>query len=492
MLPHFLLLCLLHSVQATELPESRGDNQSLEAALAAPNASHFFSWNNYTFSDWQNFVGRRRYGAESQNPTVKALLIVAYSFIIVFSLFGNVLVCHVIFKNQRMHSATSLFIVNLAVADIMITLLNTPFTLVRFVNSTWVFGKGMCHISRFAQYCSLHVSALTLTAIAVDRHQVRVPTPTLCPALALLSRGLLGSLTAVGVLKSPTITYLPCSAVTTELRLPGFSFASKLLQPVMHGLLVFQVIMHPLKPRISITKGVIYIIIIWTMATFFSLPHAICQKLFTFKYSEEIVRSLCLPDFPEPADLFWKYLDLATFILLYILPLLIISVAYARVAKKLWLCNTIGDVTTEQYLALRRKKKKTIKMLMLVVVLFALCWFPLNCYVLLLSSKVIRTNNAIYFAFHWFAMSSTCYNPFIYCWLNENFRVELKALLSMCQRLPKPQEDRPPSPIPSFRVAWTEKSNGRRAPLANNLPPSSHFQPGKSDLLSVEPIVAMS
>ncbi|KAI2562353.1 G protein-coupled receptor 83 [Homo sapiens] len=381
MVPHLLLLCLLPLVRATEPHEGRADEQSAEAALAVPNASHFFSWNNYTFSDWQNFVGRRRYGAESQNPTVKALLIVAYSFIIVFSLFGNVLVCHVIFKNQRMHSATSLFIVNLAVADIMITLLNTPFTLV---------------------------------------------------------------------------------------------------------------IMHPLKPRISITKGVIYIAVIWTMATFFSLPHAICQKLFTFKYSEDIVRSLCLPDFPEPADLFWKYLDLATFILLYILPLLIISVAYARVAKKLWLCNMIGDVTTEQYFALRRKKKKTIKMLMLVVVLFALCWFPLNCYVLLLSSKVIRTNNALYFAFHWFAMSSTCYNPFIYCWLNENFRIELKALLSMCQRPPKPQEDRPPSPVPSFRVAWTEKNDGQRAPLANNLLPTSQLQSGKTDLSSVEPIVTMS
>nr|XP_045227093.1 probable G-protein coupled receptor 83 isoform X2 [Macaca fascicularis] len=381
MVPHLLVLCLLPFVRATEPHEGRADEQSLEAALAVPNASHFFSWNNYTFSDWQNFVGRRRYGAESQNPTVKALLIVAYSFIIVFSLFGNVLVCHVIFKNQRMHSATSLFIVNLAVADIMITLLNTPFTLV---------------------------------------------------------------------------------------------------------------IMHPLKPRISITKGVIYIAVIWTMATFFSLPHAICQKLFTFKYSEDIVRSLCLPDFPEPADLFWKYLDLATFILLYILPLLIISVAYARVAKKLWLCNMIGDVTTEQYLALRRKKKKTIKMLMLVVVLFALCWFPLNCYVLLLSSKVIRTNNALYFAFHWFAMSSTCYNPFIYCWLNENFRIELKALLSMCQRPPKPQEDRPPSPVPSFRVAWTEKNDGQSAPLANNLLPTSQLQSGKTDLSSVEPIVTMS
>uniref|UniRef100_A0A8C6C7D6 G protein-coupled receptor 83 n=1 Tax=Monodon monoceros TaxID=40151 RepID=A0A8C6C7D6_MONMO len=374
MIPRCVLLFLLAVARAAE-------EQSPEAALVGPNASHFFSWNNYTFSDWQNFVGRRRYGAESQNPTVKALLIMAYSFIIIFSLFGNVLVCHVIFKNQRMHSATSLFIVNLAVADIMITLLNTPFTLV---------------------------------------------------------------------------------------------------------------IMYPLKPRISITKGVIYITVIWTMATFFSLPHAICQKLFTFKYSEDTVRSLCLPDFPEPADLFWKYLDLATFILLYILPLLLISVAYARVAKKLWLCNTIGDVTTEQYLALRRKKKKTIKMLMLVVVLFALCWFPLNCYVLLLSSKVIHTSNALYFAFHWIAMSSTCYNPFIYCWLNENFRVALKALLRVCQRSPKPREERPPSPVPSFRVAWTEKSSGRSAPLAHSLLPPSQLQSGKTDLSSVEPVVAVT
>lgn len=130
MLPHWALLLLLPLAGATERPGGPEDGAGLAATPAAPNTSHFF-WNNYTFSDWQNFVGGRRYGAESQNPTVKALLIVAYSFIIVFSLFGNVLVCHVIFKNQRMHSATSLFIVNLAVADLMITLLNTPFTLVR-------------------------------------------------------------------------------------------------------------------------------------------------------------------------------------------------------------------------------------------------------------------------------------------------------------------------------------------------------------------------
>ncbi|PIO24278.1 hypothetical protein AB205_0140340, partial [Aquarana catesbeiana] len=406
MVSHLLWLILL-GFSSMQMPsESLNFNNSLKASIQLANSS-LFSWNNYSLADWQNFIENRRYGTESQNPMVKALLIVAYSFIIVFSLFGNVLVCHVVIKNKRMHSATSLFIVNLAA---------------RFVNSTWMFGKGMCHVSRFAQYCSLHVSALTLTAIAVDRHQV---------------------------------------------------------------------IMHPLKPRISTVRGVAYIAIIWIMASCFSLPHAIYQTLFTFEYSEVDIRSLCLPEFPEPSELFWKYLDLATFILLYVLPLLIISVAYTTVAKKLWLRNAIGDVTTEQYFALRRKKKKTIKMLMLVVVLFAVCWFPLNCYVVLLSSQIIRTNNALYFAFHWFAMSSTCYNPFIYCWLNDNFRSELKALLNMCKKQTSQREDMLPSNIPSYRVAWPENRSFKRSLVSHTLPSSSNIQSGKTDISAVEPIVSV-
>ncbi|KAG5284678.1 hypothetical protein AALO_G00029280 [Alosa alosa] len=305
---------------------------------------------------------------ESENPTMKALLIIAYSVIIVISLFGNSVVCHVVIKSKRMHSVTSLFIMNLAIADLMITLLNTPFTLVRFVHSTWVFGRAMCHVSRFAQYCSVHVSALTLVAIAVDRHQL---------------------------------------------------------------------IMHPMKQRMSRVKGLVWIAVIWVMASSFSLPHAIYQQLLRFEYGE--VRVICLPSFPAPSDLFWKYLDLATFVLLYVLPLSIISVAYIIVAKKVWVHNTIGDVTLAQSIAHRRRKRMTVKMLVLVVAVFAICWFPLNCYVVLLSSKVIQANNAVYFSFHWFATSSTCYNPFIYCWLNHNFRAELKALnfKSRCKATPR-------------------------------------------------------
>uniref|UniRef100_A0A8C7PWZ7 Neuropeptide Y receptor type 1 n=1 Tax=Oncorhynchus mykiss TaxID=8022 RepID=A0A8C7PWZ7_ONCMY len=97
---------------------------------------------------------KNKYGTESQNSTTKTLLIIAYSVI------------------KQMHSVTCLFIINLSVADLMITLLNTPFILARFVKSTWDFGKTICHVSRFMQYCSVHLSVLSLVSFALDRHQV--------------------------------------------------------------------------------------------------------------------------------------------------------------------------------------------------------------------------------------------------------------------------------------------------------------------------------
>lgn len=81
--------------------------------------------------DWRSLASQKRQGRESQDGGVKALLVTAYSLIIAVSLFGNVLVCHAVLKKKRSPSATNLFIMNLAVADIFITVLNTPFTLVR-------------------------------------------------------------------------------------------------------------------------------------------------------------------------------------------------------------------------------------------------------------------------------------------------------------------------------------------------------------------------
>lgn len=105
-------------------------HELLALAEAASNGTSLYALDEGALADWRSLAGRKREGAEREHAAVRALLIFSYSVIIIVSLFGNVLVCHVVMKNKRSRSATSLFIANLAVADIFITLLNTPFTLV--------------------------------------------------------------------------------------------------------------------------------------------------------------------------------------------------------------------------------------------------------------------------------------------------------------------------------------------------------------------------
>ncbi|KAJ3613973.1 hypothetical protein NHX12_017551 [Muraenolepis orangiensis] len=413
---------------------SKGCNGSVNGSTVSGNGSNgsngFFllDFDEGTLADWHALADQMRYGSESsQDRATGALLVAAYSLIIAVSLCGNTAVCHVVVKNKRMHSATSLFIVNLAVADILITVLNTPFTLVRFVHSTWVFGRVMCHISRFVQYCSLHV------------------------------------------------------------------------------------LIHPLRPRMSSIRGSVWVAVIWVMASCFSLPHAIYQKLLSFSYRGK-ERRLCVPDFPAPQDVYWKYIDLLTFLLLYLLPLLIITATYTMVGRHLWRHNAIGDTTRTQNGSRRRKRRRTLAMLLLVVGVFTVCWFPLNCYVVLLSSQAIYPSNVLYFCFHWLAMSSTCYNPFIYCCLNPTFRHELRLRGTVLRRLRRPQV------LPQVRLAgvgvatpqvrraaWPDGNEASLRPRHASSPAScplhsakdTHvlFRQGvsvKSDILSVEPIVALS
>ncbi|MGH0190013.1 UNVERIFIED_CONTAM: hypothetical protein FKN15_041390 [Acipenser sinensis] len=326
----------------------------------------------------------------ADNNTQKTLLIVAYLLIMIFSLFGNLLVCLVEVKKKIKRTVTNVFIFNLALAHLMLSLLNMPFTLARFVSSTWDFGKAMCHVSRFTHYCSLHVSTFTLTAISLE---------------------------------------------------------------------IYQAIMHPLKPCMTAARGIAYISFIWIMASCFSLPHTIYQKLMHFDLGQDNTRQLCLPDFPAPLDLYCKYLDLVTFIILYLVPLLVITITYTIMRKKQ--LQRILNINSRQ----RLHNQKTIKMLMLVVLVFAVCWFPLNCFVVLSSSNVISINNTLYFAFHWLAMSSTCYNPFIYCWLSIKFRTGLKAVLRICVCERDPSQVAIPavSLEAGRRIAWTEAGGKRKS-----------------------------
>lgn len=65
---------------------------------------------------------------------------------------------------------------------------------------------------------------------------------------------------------------------------------------------------------------------------------------------------------------------------------------------------------------------QAVRMMMLVVVVFAICWLPYQVYFLVgyLNPEINHWPKIqqVYLGVFWLAMSSAMYNPIIYCWVN--------------------------------------------------------------------------
>lgn len=87
---------------------------------------------------------------------------------------GNSLVVYVVCMKKSMQTVTNLFIMNLALSDILMCLLAVPFTPISFFQEDWQLGKFLCHLVPFSLGVSVYVSTLTSLAIAIDRYFVIV------------------------------------------------------------------------------------------------------------------------------------------------------------------------------------------------------------------------------------------------------------------------------------------------------------------------------
>jgi hypothetical protein len=77
-----------------------------------------------------------------------AIYTIAYTLIFRFALVGNSLVITVVCRNPRMHNVTNYFIVNLAIADILVSLLCIPISLL--MNLQWLSTRisTSCNVKR--------------------------------------------------------------------------------------------------------------------------------------------------------------------------------------------------------------------------------------------------------------------------------------------------------------------------------------------------------
>nr|CAD2153686.1 unnamed protein product [Meloidogyne enterolobii] len=99
------------------------------------------------------------------------MLAIAIVFIpiTVIGIFGNILVLLVIALNTQMHDSTSLFISNLALADLLFLTFCVPVTALSYVSKSWPFSDSVCYITVSLQYITCYVSVWTLVLLAHDR-----------------------------------------------------------------------------------------------------------------------------------------------------------------------------------------------------------------------------------------------------------------------------------------------------------------------------------
>ncbi|CAL8085981.1 unnamed protein product [Orchesella dallaii] len=210
----------------------------------------------------------------------------------------------------------------------------------------------------------------------------------------------------------------------------------------------YRAVMYPFKARASKKKATCAILSIWFIGVFLAFPTELDYKVLYIPQRTGVDSDSGSMPFCTNLGLhsaFRMYYNLSLVVIQYFFPLLIISGAYFLMARKLWGTSAPGNREDSRDAVVLRNKKKVIKMLALVVLLFAVCWLPLQTYYMLQalfrSINEYPYINIIWFSSHWLAMSNSCYNPFIYALYNNKFQREFRARLRFLPLLGKWWDD---------------------------------------------------
>ena len=88
----------------------------------------------------------------------------------IMAISGNISVCYAVYRNQRLRSVSNMFIVALAVGDLLMSFSCMPLSVATLVQSRWVFGTTVCQLQGFAIFAFGMSSLNTMGIIAIGRY----------------------------------------------------------------------------------------------------------------------------------------------------------------------------------------------------------------------------------------------------------------------------------------------------------------------------------
>ncbi|XP_038842846.1 pyroglutamylated RF-amide peptide receptor-like [Salvelinus namaycush] len=352
----------------------------------------------------------------------KTTFVIMYAIIFVLALVGNSLVVYIVVRKRAIQTSTNIFICSLAVSDLLITFFCIPFTLLQNISSEWLGGVLICKTIPFVQTMAIVTGILTMTCIAVERYQG---------------------------------------------------------------------IVYPLKMRRQYTPKRAYKMLglVWSASVVVGSPMLFVQQLevkYDFLYDHHHV---CCQER-------WRSLThrqvYTTFIMvaLFLMPMAAMLFLYTRIGIELWIRKRVGDSSVlntmnhREVNKISRKKKRAVKMMITIVLLFTICWAPFHTVHMLFEYNNLEKNsdevtvNMIIAIVQAIGFSNSFNNPIIYAFMNENFKKSCVATLSRCLRKPFDHRggavETPNNPTVLFirplkREAFSETGGGANGGLAQGV-----------------------
>ncbi|CAH0626874.1 unnamed protein product [Chrysodeixis includens] len=306
------------------------------------------------------------------------VIIVLYVVVLTASLSANTLLIFIVIKFQYMRSVTNIFLVNLSVADLLVTLFCMPVQIAKSVTLLWYFGEVMCKTVNFLQGVAVASSVFTITAMSVDRY--------------------------LAITQSLRQPWMPSRRGACSLLAGLWLVALAIFAP----LLAVATVEREYVPSLSRTRNGS----VWVERSI---------EFCTEKWPDSIKK-----------ELFGAF----SFVLVYAVPGCIVVVSYSLMGRRL--CSVLppfdqteGSANSQQRLRIVRERKRVAWILLLLAVLFALCWLPYNILQLLIDVNAVNVESVSAMLPYTLLLGHTnsAINPIVYCLMTRNFRRSLRKLI---------------------------------------------------------------
>ncbi|KAK3609634.1 hypothetical protein CHS0354_028835, partial [Potamilus streckersoni] len=175
------------------------------------------------------------------------------------------------------------------------------------------------------------------------------------------------------------------------------------------------------------------IIIIWVFASAIMLPQAIYYERFMHPvYTDVPMCNQLWPDI-QPQRFYFLF---ALFVVCYAVPLAFIMLCYLLIAHRVCKRNAPGVQAGNGQVIIHRSKVKVLKMLGIIVCLFAFSWLPLYGLYIKIYFGSLPSESENLFLFEvvlpvaqWLGASNSGVNPIIYCFFSKKYRRGFKNIL---------------------------------------------------------------